>query len=79
MRLLYGGWPLRGGCLNIKQPSTELCVYCSLSITKYYNIEFELFSIACSTGQYFPVFAQLSWVNTEFFSIPPAELSLSGK
>ena len=33
-------------------------------IIKNVNIEFELFSIACSSGQYFPVIAQLSWVNT---------------
>ena len=35
-----------------------LCIglYRSLSIIKHDNIEFELFSIACSTGQYFPVF-----------------------
>ena len=35
-----------------------------LSINKNYNIKFELFSIACSTRQYFPVLVQLSWPNT---------------
>ena len=23
--LLYGGWPVRGGCVNSKQSSEELC------------------------------------------------------
>ena len=39
-------------------------IYYPLSITKYDHIDFELFSNACSTGQYFPVFSQLTWVNT---------------
>ena len=25
MPLLYGGWPVRGGCVNSKQSSTEMC------------------------------------------------------
>ena len=45
-----------------------------LSITKNDNIEFELVRIACWTGQYFPVFAQPSCANTDFFIIHPAEL-----
>ena len=48
--------------------------YWPLSITKNGNIEFELFSIAWSTGQYFPVVDQLSWVSTGVFSIRPDDL-----
>ena len=49
-------------------------VYGSLTITKNDNIVFELFSIACSIGQYFLVFTKLRWVNTKNFSICPAEV-----
>ena len=41
----------------------------TLKITKNNDIEFELFSLACSNGQYFTVFAQLRWLNTGFLNI----------
>ena len=45
-----------------------LAITCMLhsatSITKNYNIEFKLFSIACSNVQYFPVFVHISWFSS---------------
>ena len=38
-------------------------------LQKNHSTEFELFSIACSTGQYFPVFTKLNWVNTGILKI----------
>ena len=64
VEIKIGKRPLKCVHSPFEQHLLSVASYTSFSITKHYNIEIYLSSIAQSTGQYFPVLVQLYWEYT---------------